>query len=310
MALGYGGGDGGSITLKTQKLTIVGGGQVAAATFGRGNGGTVTVTAFDSLVIDAIGAVKKVLLFTTGIFANAQGPRSGAGGEITMTAGNVKITDGGQIAADTFGIGPGGDVMVNAESLRIDGGGLDPFADIFVRSHSSALGGSVAVQAHDVSVLAGARISAATQGMGSGGNVTVVADSLLIDGQGIVDTGLFAVGSSSGNGGVMTVEAGNVEITNAGQIGAYTTGSGKGGTINLTADSLLIDGQNQIVPGRSAGITADAKLGNGGDITVTAGDVKIIRGGNISTGTFSTDSEGNGRVFGGNVTGKGALASH
>jgi filamentous hemagglutinin family protein len=295
LALSYGRGNGGNITVKAPVLSIVGGAQIAAAGFGTGDGGRVNLTAYDSLVIDGTGAVGNVL-FGTGIFADALG-RSGNGGKIALTAGDSKITYGGQIAADTFGIGLGGDVMVNTESLRVDGGGLDLRAGIFARAHSGGNGGNVAVRADDVRILAGARISASTQGSADAGNVTVNADSLLIDGRGVVTTGLFALGSSSGDGGAVTVEAGNVEMINAGQIGAFATGSGDGGTVNLIAtDSLLIDGKDLVGPGLSAGITADAKLGKGGDITVTAADMKMIRGGEISTGTFGTGFGGNVKV--------------
>jgi large exoprotein involved in heme utilization and adhesion len=158
---------------------------------------------------------------------------------------------------------------------------------------------NIDVQAHDVTILAGARIAASTQGTADAGRVTVVADSLLIDGKGIPTTGLFALGQGgkqSGHAGHIIVTAGNVEMMNSGQIGAYSQGSGNGGTINVTAiHSLLIDGKGLIGPGVSAGITADARTGNGGDITVTGGDVEIIRGGEISSGTFGTG-------FGGSIT--------
>jgi large exoprotein involved in heme utilization and adhesion len=294
LSLSYGSGDGGNITLKAPMLSIVGGAQVAAAAFGTGDGGTVNLTAPDRLVIDGTGAAQKVLSFTTGIFANAQGNRSGKGGEIIVKGGDLKLIDGGQVAADTFGIGSGGDVTVAAESLLIDGGGLlDPIAGIFAVTRSGGIGGGVTVQSHDVTILDGARISAVTQGTAPAGNVTVVADSLLIDGKGVPSTGLFAVGSSSGNAGAIIVEADTVEMINAGQIGAYSQGSGNGGTINVIAtDSLLIDGKDNIGPGLTAGIFADAATRKGGDITVTAGDARIVKGGEISSGTFGTGSGG------------------
>ena len=292
LALTYGNGEGGNITLQAPILSILGGGQVAAASFGKGNSGRVNLTAHDSLVIDGTGAVGNVL-FDTGIFADAVRGSTGNGGDIAVRAGDIKIKDDGQIAADTFG-GLGGDVMVTAESLLIDGGGLDSIAGIFARTRSGGNGGSVAVRAHDVSILAGARIAAVTQGKAPAGNVTVVADSLVIDGKGILDTGLFAIGSSSGHAGAVTVCADNVKIINAGQIGAYSQGSGDGGTIKVTAtDSLLIDAKRIIEPGLTAGIFADAATGKGGDITVKAGNVKIVNDGEISSGTFGSGSGGN-----------------
>jgi large exoprotein involved in heme utilization and adhesion len=86
-----------------------------------------------------------------------------------------------------------------------------------------------------------------------------------------------------------------VEIMTGGAIAAYSIGTGDGGTVNVTADSLRIQGKGLIGQHDSPGIFADAKIGNGGNITITAGDVEMIKGGEISTGTF-------GKGHGGKIT--------
>ena len=194
----------------------------------------------------------------------------------------------------------GGPVFIRARTFLLDNSQIESLSfngsvnkDGSVNSVNEV--SKIDVQAQDVSILDNARISANTQGTADAGHVTVIADSLLIDGQGHMNTGLFALGSGvaqEGAAGLITVHAGNVTLMNSGQIGAYSQGPGNGGTVELTADSLLIDGNNLIGQGLSSGIFGDAKLGDGGNITITAGDVAMIRGGEISTGTFGSSKGG------------------
>ncbi len=208
---------------------------------------------------------------------NTDGPRAmqpGLGGPVFIRGGTFLLDNESQINSTSYS----GDPQRNTVS-------------------------NIDVQADDVRILAGSRISAPTLGSSAAGHVTVMADdSLLIDGQGVPTTGLFALGLysqqgntliiSSGNGGDVTVMAGNVEMTNGGGIGAYSGGYGAGGTVNVTArGSLLIKGEGLIGP-LSAGILSDARTGDGGNITVKARDVEIIGDGDISTGTFGNGDGG------------------
>jgi filamentous hemagglutinin family protein len=156
---------------------------------------------------------------------------------------------------------------------------------------------NIDVEANNVKILRGARISAPTSGSADAGHIRIIADSLLlIDARDTgLTTGLLALSdkkSSTGKGGEVRVTAGDVEILNGGEISAYTAGRGDGGMVEVKADSLLIKGTGLIGPGFSAGIFADARIGNGGDIIVKAGDVEITGGGEISTDSFGEGSGG------------------
>ncbi|HZI75462.1 MAG TPA: hypothetical protein VFD73_15860, partial [Gemmatimonadales bacterium] len=89
--------------------------------------------------------------------------------------------------------------------------------------------------------------------------------------------------AATGNAGSITVTAGQVELYDGGGIRTDTQSTGKGGTINVVADSLLIVGRADT--GRpitiDSGITSNASpgsMGNAGDVTVTAHDL-VVRGG-------------------------------
>ena len=217
--------------------------------------------------------------------------------------GMIDITNSARIVTNLTS-GLGGPVFIRAGTFLLNNSqinstsydGDDPHLNKFSK---------IDVQANDVTILAGGKIAAPTLGTSAAGHITVNADSLLIDGQGIytTQTGLLALGlidktrTSSGDGGQITVTAGDVKIINAGSIGAYSQGGGAGGKITVTAaDLLLIDGNHPTDQLVGAGIFADAKDANGGDITIRAGDMKMIKGGEISTGSFGEGKGGTIRV--------------
>jgi filamentous hemagglutinin family protein len=320
-------GNAGGVSVTASSLTVAGGGEISSSTSGDGNGGNVNVTA-GSLLIDGT-----VSFLQTGIFATTGnldfgGGGIGSAGNIAVQAGDLKIINGGKISSSTFGEGNGGNVNVTADSLLIEGVGELSGGGIFAETHGGGNAGGVAVQAHDlrltnlgeissstdgvgnggsVSVIAdsltsiGGLIAAYTFGDGNGGNIDVTANSLFIDGAGdsslFVGSGIFATSigfRGNGNAGSITVQAHDLKITNGGAISTATFSDGKGGNIMVTADSLLINGAGEI---NETGILAvtDGGSGHAGNIAVQAGDMKIIAGGDI---TSSTRLDGDG----GNVT--------
>src|SRR5207302_9224180 len=134
-------GDAGTMTIAIDKLlSIVGGGQILADTSSTGKGANVTVHA-GSLSIDGSAMSD----FVTGIFVASDRGTNGAtgdAGKLTIAVDNLlSIVGGGEIAADTFSSGKGGDVTVHAGSLSIDASATSDFVTgIFVDSYSGATG--------------------------------------------------------------------------------------------------------------------------------------------------------------------------
>jgi large exoprotein involved in heme utilization and adhesion len=292
----FGTGNAGNITVHAGELTLRSNGEISSRTYGSGNGGNVTVIT-DSFLIDGNN-----LLFPTGIFANSV-DASGNAGNIMVQAGNLTMIRGAEIGSSTFyGLGHGGNVNIIADSLLIDGtGGQNaPLTGIFaasiseaydygVGSNSSANAGNVMVRAGNLTITGGGAIEASTFGTGDGGSVNVTADSLLIEGgievagrfvsSGILATaGDLSFGGATGNAGDVTVQALKSQIIGGGEISSSTFGSGDGGTVNVTANSLLIDGTDS---GISAASFTSAAAGN--VVINTTGPVNLKHGGSIST---------------------------
>ena len=127
-------GDGVNLTLRTNRLSLVDGGAIAIATFGSGNTGDLTVRA---QVVEAIGSSPNPVVspfpffrsFPSGLGANVAPGAIGNAQNVTLETNQLRIVDGAQIGATTFGAGSAGVLTVRAQSVEIVGtNALDPFS--------------------------------------------------------------------------------------------------------------------------------------------------------------------------------------
>ena len=109
-------GDGGNMGVEVGRLTFTRGAQINTTTVSSGRGGSVTVTATDTVSLTGTtpnGASPSGIVANSGLRAMGSSP-TGAAGSIAVTAPRVLVTDGARISSDTFGPGLGGSVTVTA----------------------------------------------------------------------------------------------------------------------------------------------------------------------------------------------------
>ncbi|MFI3156073.1 MAG: filamentous hemagglutinin N-terminal domain-containing protein [Methylococcaceae bacterium] len=281
-----------------------------------GNAGNVTMEAMDAMVIDKGGHIKSSAFG----FGNA--------GNVILKAGTLDIFNGGNVSSSTYAEGNSGTVTVTADTLKIDSQGYAQAATgIVSRANPGSNGqaGNVTVRAGKLDVLNGGRISSSTFTQGDAGNVTVTADTLMIDGQGYAGaTSIFSKAEldSSGQAGNVTVQAGELNILNAGDISSSTDAQGKAGNVSIraailnifnggvvssftsaqgnagnvevNAEALTIDSQDNA--STSTGIysrTNQGSSGRAGNVRVQAVTFDILNGGNVSSSTFAQGNAGN-----------------
>lgn len=245
------GGPAGTVQIVTDILQILNGARISAATFGGGAGGGVIVRAQEAYISAGLtGAF-------TGIAALSISPTlPGPGGSVRADFGNLVITDGGGIAANTLGPGAGGDVVVTAKALRLLGGG---------------------------------RISADTSGVGVGGSVSVRAGDLRISGQaGDESSGIFSGSSATGEGGPggrVQVGATTLRLTDRGSIAATSSSTGEGGSVTVDATRLTLDS--------AATIEASATgPGMAGSVSINVKQPLELRGGSAVRTTSTVSDAG------------------
>jgi filamentous hemagglutinin family protein len=217
-------GDAGSVMVEGRQIAITRGAEIASTTAGSGNGGSVQVTAHGVLSLSDPGS---------GIIASAAAGASGNAGSITVNASQVTLTTGAEIASTTAGTGAGGSVNVLTPGPLV----LDGEAQITASAKGlqSGPGGSVMVNANSLTVSGGAQIASTTAGPGKGGDVDVtVANGVILSGTGPNDASGITTSAQSGSRGpagevVLTV-GGAIALSGGAIVTSSTAGSGNGGT--------------------------------------------------------------------------------
>lgn len=275
-------------------LTIRGTGEISSNTHGRGDAGAVKVTA-GTLLIDGSTSSE----YSSGIYSASTNAISGNAGNVEVhVAGTATILAGGEITADTFNAGRGGNVLVTARNLTIDG---TKAIELFTGISSEALSpggsaGGVEVRvAENLTLLGTAQISSDTFSDGNAGMVRVEAANIFIDGNGR-STGISSdTVSGSGSAGNVFVRAREgLFIFGAGYItSASLNGTGRAGVVTVEAGRLLIDGRNANFFTGIGSQSFGEVTGAAGDVRVTVtGDANLLKGGSISSATNSTSPAG------------------
>jgi len=289
-ASGLGGGD---IAIWGRHMSLSGS-QIEASTLGTQSGGTLAVNATD--VVELIGTSTDGR-FPSGLGASVYPGAKGAGGELSIDTGRLILRYGAALITGTFGEGPSGNLRVNAtQSVELWGGGT--WSDgqfptgLFtsVQPGAKGAGGELSIDTGRLIVRDGAVVSASTVGEGLSGNLRVNAT------QSVEVTGtdrygfpslLAARTRTAYNGGTLRVETGRLVVGDGAQITVSSTSSGKAGTLEIKADSILLNNQ--------ASLQANT-TGGGGNISLTTPLLLLRRGSNITT-----NAQGN-NIQGGNIT--------
>ena len=280
----------GSVDIQVlNQVSVLDGGQISTIAFGEEGAGVLEISAAN-LLIDGLGSDSLTGVFSTGLMGTT-GDTGGIDVAVTETA---IIQDGGLIRSANAGSGDAGNIVFSAGELIIDGRGSP--AGIFNDNVSSeGLAGNVSVTIEEiVTIQSGGQIRSESLSGQDAGDLVLTADQLLIDGQG---SDVFTGISSAASAGV--AEAGNVEVTivematiqNGGLIRSDSFSDGGAGNIALSADQLIIDGQDSdSVTGLSSSSFVGA--GEAGNVEVTIAEMAAIQNGGLIRTDSSSEGDG------------------
>jgi large exoprotein involved in heme utilization and adhesion len=268
-------------------IALSGGAQIASTTGGVGSGGSVQVTAGGLLSSTDRGS---------GIIASATSAASGDAGSVVVTAPQITLMRGGEISSTTAGMGMGDSVSVMTPgALVLDGAGVaNTQIAASATGPQSQEGGSVTVGADTLTVKGGAQIASTTAGPGKGGDIAVtVVNGVTLSGSGPNGaSGISAAalpGSSGAAGEVVLTAGGAIALSGGAKASSSTAGAGSGGSVQVIAGGLL----SLTDPG--SGIIASATSvasGDAGSVMVTAPQIAVMTGGEISSTTAGTGKGG------------------
>jgi filamentous hemagglutinin family protein len=248
------------------------------------------------ITIDATGTV--TITDASSILNTVRPGGLGNAGNISITAQSVFLTNGTQLQTSTFGQGNAGNITIQANSVAISGEDKDGFSSgIFsnVQQQGVGHGGNITIEAASLSLGGGAELSSSISGRGDAGTITLqVSGPIVLDGK---TSGGFTTNVHSdvflgavGRGGNVNITAESLSITGGAEVSVTTAGQGDSGSINIRVqNALLIDGANS-VNGIGSGLGAGA-VGNGGSIQIDAETVVLS-----NTGLIQLSTSGQGRV--------------
>ncbi|MEA5602782.1 filamentous hemagglutinin N-terminal domain-containing protein [Nostoc sp. UHCC 0252] len=289
-------GDGGNINIDAATLSLIDGAQLSASTLGKGNAGNVTVSATNSIT----------LANKASILSAVEAEGVGDGGNINIDAATLSLTDGAQLVASTSGQGNAGNVTVNARNavLLADSGIFST-----VQAGGVGKGGDINIDAATLSLTDGAQLRTITAktsdtqpaGRGDAGNVNIKVTGT-VDIAGEKNDSFSAINSFAdvgtvGNGGNITIDAGDFSLRDRAVMSASTFGQGNAGNVTVSAKNSITIANAAILSRVSAG-----GVGKGGDININGATLSLTDGAQLQTSTSGAlDSQPAGRGDAGNV---------
>ncbi|BAY30427.1 hypothetical protein NIES2107_22720 [Nostoc carneum NIES-2107] len=202
--ISLGQGQGGNITFNVGKLNLLDGGRISTSTETYGQAGNIAIQA-NSINIAGVSQVPSgQLLYSldatgpSGLYASSTGP--GTAGSVHLTTENLSISDRGEIVVSGKGTGNAGNMLVQANYLKLDQASK-------LRSEANAgEGGNINLKLRDVLLMRNGSFISAEAG-GNGGNITINSPNII----GLQNSDIIA-NAVQGRGG-------NIHIATQGIIG-------------------------------------------------------------------------------------------
>ncbi len=296
-------GNQGRMSLRGRNLTIADGAAIASFTVGSSSAGSIEIVVDQSIEMSKSG-----ILFSPFFDSVSAFDSMGEGAEVTISTGRLILKEGALISGGTVGLGNGGSLIINAsESVDLIGTnelvGTNSFLPSLISTSTEGpgSGGNITIDTQRLMVTGGAQIQTVTYGPGKGGNLTVNAsDQVYVSGAAEnnssrdVSSGLRASSGIEGLPFQPTGAGGNLSINT----GVLTIRDRAQVAVNSLGSG---DSGNLVVTARSvqldnhAHLTASAVFGHGGNLRLENLETLVLRrGSTVSTQAGTGDGQGNG----------------
>jgi filamentous hemagglutinin family protein len=244
-------GNAGIILIEANNLTIDGGGQITNATWGGGQGGSVTLNVVDTISLEGfIVDEENEEIYASGPISFTAG--SGKAGSIELNAKHLIISDGAGIGSATYyNSGPGDKITINAsESVHISGSRM---VDALETKHAS-------------------KITSASleESTGNAGQIIINTHSLILS-----DSGEISTSAEIAEAGRIELNVRQLHVNGKAVITSESQGDGNAGSIHITAsDNIHIE---------NARVSTQAAEAAGGNIEIEVPNVLYVQDGNVTT---------------------------
>lgn len=248
----------GDLTVNTQRLTVLDGSQISAATGGEGTAGNLTINASESIQVigettNADPTVESVSfgIIGDGIIPSAiESNTSGAGnaGNLEINTSQLTVRDGAEVGVRGTGQGAAGNLNINAEAITLDNRGAISGAT------ASGSQGNITINTQTLQLQGESRITT-NSGTADGGNITIDTQTLIA-----LENSDITANAQQGRGGRVSINAQGVfgaefrsaatsksDITATSELGTDFRGTVDINRPETDADSALADLPTDIV---------------------------------------------------------------
>ncbi|MEM9217340.1 MAG: filamentous hemagglutinin N-terminal domain-containing protein [Cyanobacteria bacterium P01_F01_bin.150] len=288
-------GTGGNLDIHTPILRILNGGVITTNNLGTGPAGTLTIRAANHVDVD--GGIPDLEL-SGGLLADVYA--EGEGGDILLTTDDLSISGGGEVSTTTFANGNAGKLSITADTIQVISGApiLGSSAILAsVQEDASGNAGDLTIETNTLTVLDGAAIVTSVFGSGKGGNIIISAQTIALAGaspSGNTVTSIFTDAAEGlGTGGNIDIDTQSLTISGGASISSSTFSEGNAGDLTIAAQTIDLSGRS-LDGSNASGIFAAAEegSGSGGDLFISADNLKITEGAELSVTTFSAGNGG------------------
>jgi filamentous hemagglutinin family protein len=263
-------GHGGKITIEAGELELRKGGQIQSISenisHSAGPSGDIIVRVQGTLLIHGVRPEDSPsqYLFNSGIYSNsvAGQKQADSAGNITLTAHQLVMQNGGIIRSDTNNSSAGGHIDIYVDTLDIDGKVIKPdlpTSGLYAGSSSpktdAGTAGNIIIEADTIRLTNEGKMTTASQNAG-GGNITLHNSGLLYLHNGTMTT---SVHGGKGDGGNITIENPTFVVLNKGQIRAQAD-VGQGGNIYIKSGQFLRSNKSLVSASSKLGIDGKVKI--------------------------------------------------
>lgn len=281
-----GGGVGGQARLDLDELILKRGGAI----FGDANGRSAASPGVEinSRDIRIDGAGEQL----TGVFIRADSTGE-AGGTVVLRAENIDVRNGGSISTTTDSDLDASDIVIVTDRLSVGGQGalFDTEIDSDTSIDAKGNAGNIEIVAETVDVSGDGSISSSTIGIGDAGRIDlIVGNSLRLRDEGSIRAG--TAGESTGDAGSIAITTSELFLEDAAEIGSVTSGPGRAGSIDITADTALLDANGVEDFGGITTQGAPGSSGDAGDINLDIGELTLRDTSQIGSSAFGSGRAG------------------
>ena len=250
-------GTGGNIDIQTGQLTVTGGSQISAATFGLGEGGSLRVVATEGITLT--GSLSSEFdsgpqflsnntgtEFPSGLFASS--PGQGNANALSIQTGELIVQDGAQVSVSSLDQGAAGNLSIVADLIRLEQGTLS--AETVAGNQ-----GNIILSVPEIQLRQDSRITTNARRTATGGNINIDTETLAA-----LENSDITANAEDSFGGRVTISAegifgtefrnsptGESDITASSQLGPQFSGTVEIFTPEVDPEAGLIELQTNLV---------------------------------------------------------------